>query len=135
MVVGDFHIGRLSRFPAEGNPPLHINREGPHAGKFSFHGVEAVAWRAEELGDVGDGVELDQEDVSAALDISRELLGEVAIENPLGFFAGEALDHGEKLANLINPASRILSFLINRQRTRWDRMAQGIGFPLFHAGH
>jgi hypothetical protein len=83
MVIGDFHIGRLSVIPTEYQTPLLVDSHAPEALEIAGKGFETVAWRNPQIG----RVKLAESQESPFLNISRKFLRPTSIPDHFGFLA------------------------------------------------
>lgn len=95
MVIAELNVERVAVFEAEADAPLVVHGNGVLSGSVAFEGVQAIAGRHFEIGDLGGGVygfELTQ---STASDVGGDALRLSGAEQLLGLPISEGLDHAK----------------------------------------
>jgi hypothetical protein len=87
MVVGDFHIGRLSVIPTEHQAPLLIDSNAPKPVEIAGKGFQPVAGRYPQVGESVGRVKLPESQEGSFLNLSRQFLRTSAIPDLFGFLA------------------------------------------------
>lgn len=92
MVVHDGHLGGAVLRPSEDDPPLLVDADRMEAGQLAFQGLQAVAGRHGQIGELPGPVHLDQLAQGHPGDgIEAPIL--LLPEQLLGVRIGEGLDH------------------------------------------
>jgi hypothetical protein len=93
MVVRNFNVQRILALPAEANPPLVIDADTVLAFAVVFQGFQVVAIRHAQFIQAPRLMQQEQFPPRHALDLLRQPPRRFIVEQPLGFFAGEAAYH------------------------------------------
>ena len=98
MIVGDFHVVSMRRFPSEANSPLVIDPDAMLTSAPAFEGFKAIAGGSEQILQIIGFVQINHFAPSCLLDIRRKFFGKLAPEDLGRFLVGEILDHALILA-------------------------------------
>ena len=87
MVVGDFHIGRLSVIPSENQAPLLIDSHTPETLEIAREGFEPVAGRDSQILQNFGGVKLPEPQKGPLLKLSRQPFRPTTVPDLFDFLA------------------------------------------------
>src|SRR5438094_8261905 len=93
MVVHDFHVQRILALPAEANAPLVIDTDAVLPVPVALQRFKPISRRSAQISQAPGLVQQQQLSPSRPSNLRRQPPGRFVIEQPLGFWAGEAAYH------------------------------------------
>lgn len=97
MVVTELNVVGVAIREPKADAPLIVDRNGVLSRAIALEGMQAVAGRHFEIGDLQRGVDGFESAESAPRDVGGHLLGLAGAEELLGLAVGEGLDHARNV--------------------------------------